>query len=87
MTGYLDVVTRSLVLIFPKIRGYVKTIQNKGGDNNKNNKLMSSGIDDSKLLETYKTIWTNIEDLKHIELDALPVFYISMKNQNNRIWQ
>ena len=46
MIGYLDAVARSLVLIFPKIRGYVMTIQNKGGDNNKNNKLMSSGIDD-----------------------------------------
>ena len=26
-----------------------------------------------KLLEKYKTIWTKIEDLKTIELNALPV--------------
>ena len=34
---------------------------------------MSLGIDDDKLLEKYKTICTEIEDLKSIELDALPV--------------
>ena len=44
-------------------------------------------IDDNKLLEIYKTIWTKIEDLKNIELYALPVFYISIyKSQNKRIW-
>ena len=40
----------------------------------KTNKLMSFRIDDKKLLEKYKAIWTKIEDLKNIELDALPVF-------------
>ena len=35
---------------------------------------MSFRIDDKKLLEKYKAIWTKIEDLKNIELDALPVF-------------
>ena len=34
---------------------------------------MSFCIDDEKLLEKYKAIWTKIEDLKNIELDALPV--------------
>ena len=34
---------------------------------------MSLPIDDDKLLEKYKTIWINIEDLRNIELDALPV--------------
>ena len=34
---------------------------------------MSFHIDDEKLLEKYKAIWTNIEDLKNIELNALPV--------------
>ena len=35
-----------------------------------------------KLLEKYKAIWTNIEDLKNIELNALPVYndwYIKIK--------
>ena len=49
-------------------------IRHKGGDKNKNNKLMSFRIADDKLLEKYKTIWTRIEDLKNIELDALPVY-------------
>ena len=30
-------------------------------------------------------IWTNIEDLKNIELNALPVLMID-KNQNENIW-
>ena len=35
-----------------------------------------------KLLEKYKAIWTKIEDLKNIELNALPVYddrYIKTK--------
>ena len=42
-------------------------------------------IDDLKLLESYKTIWTNIEDLKNIELNAFPVYddrYTKTKNRN-----
>ena len=35
--------------------------------------MLSLRIDDNKLLEKYKTIWTKIEDLKNIELDALPI--------------
>ena len=42
--------------------GYVKTFKVK----DKNNKLMPLCIDDEKLLEKYKTIWTKIEDLKNI---------------------
>ena len=53
--------------------GYTETFKGKGGDQNKNNKLRSLRIDDNKLLEKYKTIWTNIEGLKNIELDTLPV--------------
>ena len=48
---------------------------------------MSFHIDDEKLLEKYKATWTKIEDLKDIELDALPVYdnrYIKTKNKN--IW-
>ena len=44
-------------------------------------------INDEKLLEKYKTIWTKIEDLKNIELNALPVYddkYIKKKKNNIR---
>ena len=40
---------------------YVKTFKDKGGDKNKNNQLMSLRIDDDKLLEKYKTIWTKLK--------------------------
>ena len=43
---------------------------------------MSSSIDDENLLEEYKAIWTKIEDLKNIQLNALPVYddrYIKTK--------
>ena len=35
---------------------------------------MSFRIDDEKLIQKYKAIWTKIEDLKNIELNALPVY-------------
>ena len=35
---------------------------------------MSFCIDDEKLLEKHRPIWTKIEDLKKIELNALPVY-------------
>ena len=60
LIGYLDKVIRTLVLIMPKTSGYVKTFKVNEGDN----KFMSFCIDDQKLLEKYKTIWTKIEDLK-----------------------
>ena len=43
---------------------------------------MSFRIDDQKLLEKYKAVWTKIEDLKNIKLNALPVYddrYIKTK--------
>ena len=43
---------------------------------------MSFRIDYEKLLEKYKAIWTKIEGLKNIELNALPVYndrYIKTK--------
>ena len=46
--------------------GYVKTFKVKDGDKHKNNKLTIFHIDDHKLLENYKTIWTKIEDLKKV---------------------
>ena len=79
---YLDKAVRPLVLIMPKIRAYVKTFKVKNGDKDKNNKLISFLIYDEKLLEKYKAVWTKIEDLKNIELNALPVYdakYIKTK--------
>ena len=54
---------------------YVQTFKDKDGDKdkNKNNKLVALHIDDDKLLEKYKTIWTETDDLQNIELNALPV--------------
>ena len=43
---------------------------------------MSFRIDDEKLLEKYNAIWTKIEGLKNIKLNALPVYddkYIKTK--------
>ena len=34
---------------------------------------MSFRIDDEELLQKHRAIWTKIEDLKNIELNALPV--------------
>ena len=45
----------------------------KEGDKNKN-KLMSFRIEDEKLLEKHKAIWTKTEDFKKIELNASPVY-------------
>ena len=71
---YSDKVIRALVLVMPKMRGYVKTFKANEGNKDKNNKLISFHIDDEKLLEKYKAIWTKIEGLKYIELNALPVY-------------
>ena len=48
--------------------GYVKTFRDK------NNRLMSFSIDNDKLLEKYKTIWTKIDNLRNIELNTLPTY-------------
>ena len=55
---------------------YVKTFKNKNGDKyeNKNKKLMPFHIDDDERLEKFEIIWTKIEDLKDIELNALAVY-------------
>ena len=75
MIGYLDEVMRPLVLILPKMSGYVKTFEEK------NNKLIYFCIDDDKLLEKHKTILTKIEDLKNIELDSLLVYETYIKSE------
>ena len=71
---YLGKAARPLVLVIPKMSGYVKIFKVKDGDKDKNNKLMSFRIDDEKLLEKCRAIWTKIEDLKSIELNALPLY-------------
>ena len=48
--GYFDEVIIPLVLILPKMSGYVKTFKEK------NNKSMSLRIDDENLLEKYEAI-------------------------------
>ena len=80
MIGYLDKVIKPLVLTLPKMSRHVKTFKVKDRDKDKNNKLITFRIDDVKLLEMYKAIWTNIE-LKNIEKkNALPVYH------NKDIW-
>ena len=54
--------------------GYVKIIKVTDRDKDKNNKLIFFHMNDEKLLEKYKTIWTKTEYLKNIELNALPVY-------------
>ena len=64
--------------------GYVNTFKVKDRDKNKNNKFMSFCIDEEKLLEKYQAIWTKIEDLESIKLNALPVYddrYIKTKTR------
>ena len=75
---YSDKDIRSLVLIMPKMSGYAKTFKVE----DKINKQMSFRVNDEKLLEKCKAIWTKIEDLKNIELNTLPVYddgYIETK--------
>ena len=57
LIGYLDKVTKPLVLVLLKMSGYVKTFKVKD-----NNKLLFFRMDDDKLLEKPKTIQTKIED-------------------------
>ena len=51
LIGYLDKVIRPLVLIMPKLIGYVKTFKVKNGDKDQNNIVMFFRIGDEKLLE------------------------------------
>ena len=46
--------------------------------------MISFRIDDEKLIEKYKAIWTKIQDLKIIELNALSIYddkYIKTKTR------
>ena len=51
----------------------IKKFKANDVDKDKKNRLMSFRIDNEKLLEKYKSIWTNIEGLKNIELNAIPM--------------
>ena len=66
MTRYSGKAIRLLVLIMPKMSGCVKTFKSEGNGN----KLTSFRIDDEKLLEKYKAIWTKIEHLNNITLNV-----------------
>ena len=61
-------------MVLPKMSRYVQTFKVTDGDKDKINKLMSCRIDDEKPLEKYKTIWAKTEDLKNVELNALPIY-------------
>ena len=65
--------------------GHVKIFRNKSKDKKKNNGLVCFCIDNNKLLEKYKTIWTKTKDLQNIELFTKLKWYIN-KNQNKSIW-
>ena len=58
--------------------GYVKTFKFKNGDKYKNNTSIFFHVDDDKLLEKYKTIWTKIKGLLNIKLNPLPVYMINI---------
>ena len=70
MIEYSDKAMRPLAFIMPKMSEYVKIFKVE----DENSKLMSFSKDDGKLLQKYKAIWTKIEDLKNIKLNALPVY-------------
>ena len=71
-------------MVFPKMSKYVKKFKIKIED--ENNKLMSFCIDNEKLLEKWKTVWTKVEDLKNIEMKALPFYKdICIKTKKWRI--
>ena len=56
LIGYLDKVIGPLVLIIPKMSGYVNTFKVKNGD--RNNRFMYFHKKYGKLLENYRTVWT-----------------------------
>ena len=60
LIGYLGKAIKPLVLMIPKMSGMLKHLKLK---TKTNSKLLSFCIDDEKLLEQYKAIWTKIKDL------------------------
>ena len=55
MIVYLDKHIRSLVLIMSEKSRYVKMFKVKKGDKDKNNKLISFGVDNEKLLKKFES--------------------------------
>ena len=49
LIGCLDKTIRPLILIMPKMSGFIKKVNVKEGDKDKNNKLMSFRIDGEEL--------------------------------------
>ena len=74
MIGYLDKVIRPLALVLLEMSGYVKTFKVEDGDRDRKDKLMSLCINDDKLFKKYKTVWTKIEVMLNIKLNALLVY-------------
>ena len=70
---------RPLILAILKIRRYVKIFKVKVIDKVKNNKLMSFCIDEEKLLEKHKAIWTKIEGFLKKDLPVYDDRYIKIK--------
>ena len=67
---------------------YFKTLKVKDRGKDKSNKLTSFRKDNEKLLEKYKAIWTEIENLKNIEINALPVYDDRyMKTKIRTLWR
>ena len=46
---------------------------------------MSLHINENKLLEEYKTIWTMIKDLNNIKLDGSPVLMIDIQKLKQKL--
>ena len=74
MIRHLDKIIRPLVLVLPKMWGYLKKFKDKSKNKKENNKL-SLCINDNKPLEKYNTNCTKIKDLTNIELDSFPAYY------------
>ena len=84
LVGYLDEDIRPLVLIIPKMGGYVKTFKAE----DKINEIMSFCVDDKKLLERYKTICKETGYLKNIGFNCFTDLRRQInKNQNKNVWQ
>ena len=80
---YFDKTIRPIVLRTPKMSGYGGYVKVEVKE--RKNKLLSFSIDDKKLSEKYKVIWTKIEDLKSIKLNTLPVYgYSCIKSKIRR---
>ena len=87
MIGYLDKNKRPLVLIMSEMSGHVKTLKVEDRDQIKIKKLMSFSIDDKKLLQKYKAIWTKIKDFQNINLNALSIYDDRHIKKNMNIWR